>query len=82
MSRMQAFLTFFVAPAIAFAIVAYSYLSGSSAPFLIAVIVLFGSAGIAGLWAMLTSKSRREARDQEREEEFLRKELQKDENKE
>ena len=79
MRRTQVFLTYFVAPAIFFAIVAYSFFSGSSTPFLIAVYAFFGSIAVAAVWALLTCKSKKQARDREREVEFLRKELQTDE---
>jgi predicted permease len=82
MRRTQIFFTYIVAPAIFFAIVAYSFFSGSSTPFLIAVYVFFGSIAVAAVWALLTRKSTRESRDREREVEFLRKELQTDEKKE
>ena len=70
---LKSLLVFFVAPAIFFGIMAYSYFAGTAIPFLLTMATLIGIPLATSVWLLATSNRRQRQRDQAREEDFLRK---------
>ncbi len=72
---MRQFLLDLVLSAALIAIAAYSFFAGDITWIALAVGVPAGLAALTAIWLMATRKRRREKRDREREEAFLRKQL-------